>query len=223
MTVEAAIVLPLFIFCVIAVLSPLEWLDAHRKMQTEAEQVCEKMSLYAYMLGNQVEIADEEGNIIWNMEHREKIPFFHSLIKETTISVSAKRRGWIGLNGKLKSRNENFKINENEEEEEMVYVGMGMTRYHPYRDCHYLHNEYQEIPLEQAQLMKKDDGRRLSACASCAKKMNVGSIVYVTEYGRHYHSSKKCKAMVTYVRKVPLSKVSHLGECSACKKRGYGD
>lgn len=49
MTVEAALVLPLFLFFATALLAPLQWLDTQRKVQVTTEYFCEKLSQYAYI------------------------------------------------------------------------------------------------------------------------------------------------------------------------------
>ena len=46
-TVEAAIVLPLFVFLVFALLTPMQWLDTQRKIQAAAESHGETLSQYA--------------------------------------------------------------------------------------------------------------------------------------------------------------------------------
>lgn len=49
MTIEAALVLPLFLFFVLALLAPVQWLDTQRKVQMTTEYFCEKLSQYAYI------------------------------------------------------------------------------------------------------------------------------------------------------------------------------
>ena len=44
---EAAFVLPLFVFFVIVLLTPMQWLDTQRKIQTAAESYGETLSQYA--------------------------------------------------------------------------------------------------------------------------------------------------------------------------------
>ena len=36
-------------------------------------------------------------------------------------------------------------------DEEIVYVGAGMGRYHLFRDCHYISNEYQSVTQMEAE------------------------------------------------------------------------
>lgn len=220
MTVEAALALPLFMFFSMAILAPMQWMDTQRKAQTEAERFCEEASLYAYMAENVLDIVDLDECVTYEQEYEEEIPFFSGLVEGIEMKVAAKRRCWAGLNGKLKVIGSENGADAVDGAEEMVYVAANMSRYHKYRDCHYISNEYREMPIQQAMEFRTSDGRRMRACEVCGKKVQSGDMVYVTENGEHYHSSKDCWSMIAYVRKVPLSEVAYLGECSVCAKRG---
>lgn len=43
-----------------------------------------------------------------------------------------------------------------------------------------------------------------------------GAVVYITPYGERYHSNQECSALAAYVREVPKSQVEYLGPCSYC-------
>ena len=212
MTVEAAIVLPLFVFLAIALLMPMKALDTERKIRTTMEKNCCDLSLAAYMENE--ENTDEGGDIILGITYRERIPFFSVAVNGLKTEISVKRRQWIGLNGKLKS-NKNGSSGE-ENAKEMVYVGRNMGRYHKKRDCHYISNTYQTVSIAEATAMRDADGHRFTACSSCKGMIGKSGMVYVTPGGRHYHGSTDCSAMVSYVRKVPISEVLYLGVCSYC-------
>lgn len=220
MTLEAAMVLPIFLFSAIALLAPMRAMDTQRKLQTEMECSCEEMSLYLYGQENTetglLKQMDEQGNIEQKMIHVEKIPFFSRIAPEISIEIGSRRRGWIGIPGKLTVSSEKIYGLEDENAEEMVYVGKNMGRFHRNRKCHYISNEYQTISRKSAEKMRDSDGRLYTACSSCGKNGEQTEIVYVTSGGRHYHNRMDCQAMASYVRKVPISEVSHLGACSYC-------
>lgn len=251
MTVEAAIVLPLFVFFAAALLVPMRMLDTQRKLQTTVEMACEDLSFYMYLSENGVEsgnleekteivtdaaagvwlsgkladygkmvdvkrtqVPDENGDIVLEAVYREKIPFFSESIEEMSLEVSAKKRGWIGISGKLTVEQEG--ADGGESDVEMVYVGKSMGRYHKDRSCHYISNDYQTVSLEEAKSMRDAYGHRFTECASCGMEINADGTVYITAGGRKYHGTMDCGAMVSYVQKVPLSEVLHLGACSYC-------
>ena len=249
MTVEAALVLPLFVFFAMALLMPIKALDTERKIRTVMENYCGDLSLSVYMeqenenndfdlisdvlvwlqlqgklraFGDNVEInrvqtPDENGDIALEVTYHEFIPFFSGVTKGIKTELSVRRRGWTGIDGKLKSSKSNNGYGEFSEE--MVYVGKTMGRYHRDRNCHYISNSYQAVSVDEAKAMRDADGHRFTACETCEEFIGKSGTVYITPGGRHYHGSTDCSAMVSYVRKVPISEVLYLGACSYCGDR----
>ena len=209
MTVEAAVVLPLFMFLAIALLMPMRFLDTERKIKTTMEKIGEELSLTAYM-----EETTEDEEIFLEYTYRKEIPFFSVASGGIKTEIAVKRRGWIGFDGKIRGEKSDYGDEENSEE--MVYVGKGMGRYHIDRNCHYISNVYQAVSVDEAKKMKDADGHRFTACGTCKDTIGKSGTVYVTPGGRNYHGKTDCSAMVSYVRKVPISEVHYLGACSYC-------
>lgn len=164
------------------------------------------------------EVPDDAANICFELEYTEKVPFFPVPSGKIIMRAAVKRRSWIGLNGKLKENGENGE-NSGASEGEMVYVGANMGRYHWFRDCHYISNQYKSIPVNRAGSERNSFGKKYTACSSCARKGNSSGEVYITLSGEHYHTTPDCKAMISYVRLVPLKEVEYLGACSYCSRR----
>lgn len=134
------------------------------------------------------------------------------------MKAASRRRGWIGLEGKLTESGEHT-TEAGEGNGHAVYVGAGMGRYHLYRDCHYISNAYEAVSLNQAEKMTNQFGERYRPCSRCADSGHGDRTVYVTAGGGHYHFNRACSSMVSYVRKVDLEDVGHLGVCSYCASR----
>ena len=164
------------------------------------------------------EVPDSAADICFELEYAEKVPFFPVPSGKIIMHAAVKRRSWIGLNGKLKGNGEDGE-NNREPEDEMVYVGANMGRYHWFRDCHYISNQYKSIPSNQAGSERNSFGKKYTACSSCARKGSSSGQVYITSGGEHYHTTPDCKAMISYVRQVPLKEVEYLGSCSYCSRR----
>lgn len=164
------------------------------------------------------DLEDERGNICMEIQYREKIPFFSVLAGGVTMRAGAQRRPWTGLGGKIKGPS--GMDGRDQGGEEMVYVGANMGRYHLYRDCHYLSNQYETLSAGQIGTAKNASGRRYTACSRCVKGDLQAGQVYVTPEGEHYHADKSCSAMVSYVRCVPKKEVEYLGLCSYCARKG---
>ena len=161
-----------------------------------------------------IDVPDEKGNIVFEVQYQETMPIFSRTRNYLSLESAAKRRVWTGLDGKLTIKNESADSGENAEE--MVYVGENMGRYHRRKDCHYISNEYQAVSVSEAKQMYDPDGHRFRACSSCETEIDPNGTVYITAGGRHYHGTMDCTAMVSYVRRVALSEVLHLGACSYC-------
>jgi hypothetical protein len=164
------------------------------------------------------EVPDEKGNISFEILYFEKIPFFRILPGGIRMKAAAKRRAWLGLDGKLSEKGAGS-LEDGEEDGEVVYVGAGMGRYHRDRDCHYISNQYQTVSLNEAGRRKNAFGRQYTACSRCAGAASGGSEAFITPGGEHYHYSQNCSSMISYVRSVPLKEVEHLGACSYCSRR----
>lgn len=168
------------------------------------------------------QVPDEEGNICFELEYRERVPFFPVSDREITMNAAVKKRAWIGLSGKV-GKGTAAGWEDDDREEEIVYVGNNMSRFHWFLDCHYISNQYQSISSAQLKEEKNIFGRKYTACASCAKNGPTESTIYITSGGEHYHAVRDCPSMAAYVRTVPLKEVEHLGACSYCSRRKGGE
>lgn len=167
------------------------------------------------------QVPDETGNICFELEYKERIPFLPVLNREITMNAAVKKRAWIGLSGKLGGKTADRWENKSEEDV-TVYVGATMGRYHWFQDCHYISNQYQSISFARIKEEKNIFGRKYTACASCTKNGASDGSVYITSGGSHYHMIQDCPAMTAYVRAVPLKEVEYLGACSYCSRRKGG-
>lgn len=240
MTIEAALALPLVVFCSIALMMPMKWLDTERKVRMAAERFCEEVSLSVYeqegilsglllkgiaeqyadnVMITESSVSNTTGDVRYELRYRQSIPFFSNLTKGMNQTIGVQRRGWVGLDGKLKEKNSG---NEEDRQDEIVFVGSGMGRYHLYRDCHYISNTYRTIMVREAKNLITSHGNRVTACSVCAKNCGNEDMVYLTPEGKHYHTSTSCRSMSSYVKEVHLEEVRHLGVCSYCAGRNGG-
>lgn len=209
-SVEAACVLPMFIFFGLAILAPMKWLDTHRQMQAKAERLGETLSLSAYTMET-----EERETIHLEYYYKENIPFFLGNIRGIPMRVAVKRRRWIGLDGKLTSQ----MVHGEAFDREMVYVTPEGERYHPYRDCSYLQNLCKAVSAQELEHLRNNDGKIYYSCSQCVHNENIQDTVYITTWGIRYHNDRTCASMSNYFRKVPLAEVVEWGECSVCASR----
>lgn len=179
-----------------------------------------KVGQYAdHVTVKKADVYGENGEIEFAAEYQEEIPFFETVLGKQTETVAVKRRSWIGIPGKLKGDGTS-QDGDGDEQTEMVYVGAGIGRYHLFRDCHYISNEYMTVTRSEAE-NGKVPGEKRTPCAVCGKKGDGSETVYITTAGEHYHCNKNCRSMISYVREVPKDEAEHLGLCSYCvRKKG---
>lgn len=139
-----------------------------------------------------------------------KLPFSVFLLDSIHLSSRSFRRGWIGKepgSGTGGGR---------EGEVTMVYIGQGSVRYHMSSSCHYLSNEITSVSFDALDEYRNKNGSRYRSCSVCGKSTGSGQMVYILPSGESYHSRADCSSLISYVKKVPLSQVEHLGVCSYC-------
>ena len=163
------------------------------------------------------DVYGENGEIEFVVEYQEKIPFFEAVLRKQTEIAAVKRRSWIGIPGKLKGDG-SYRNGAGDGQTEMVYVGAGMGRYHLFRDCHYISNEYLTVTKSEAE-SDRIPGEKRTPCAICGKKGDGSETVYITASGEHYHYDKNCRSMMSYVREIPKAEAEHLGLCSYCARK----
>ena len=82
-----------------------------------------------------------------------------------------KRRSWIGIPGKLKGDGTS-QDGDGDEQTEMVYVGAGIGRYHLFRDCHYISNEYMTVTRSEAENGKVPGEKRTPVPSAGKREMD---------------------------------------------------
>ena len=102
--------------------------------------------------------------------------------------------------------------------ENMVYVTDTGLVYHKDRQCTYLDMSVRMVRCEQVEQMRNQSGGNYYPCESCRPKKNELDICYVTDYGTRYHGSLQCKKIQRNIYAVPLDETYGLGGCSKCVK-----
>lgn len=155
----------------------------------------------------------EEGEMIHLvLDYEIRLPFPVPGLPSLQRTAVCSRRAWVGLAGKTYDADGN----RTDDPDETVYIGKNSTRYHRSRECHYLSNQLKTVPLASMEDHRNQSGSRYSPCAVCGSQ--AGTYVYIMPSGKSYHSSAVCRAILAYVKAVPLSQVEHLGACSYCGK-----
>lgn len=243
LTLEAALVLPLFLFAGVILMTPFTLMDTHRQVQAVAERVSEKIGEAAYL----ARYGDSES--FWNTaaafaygEGAVRSRLRELPVKNVSLMRSSLLKDGETIDlvidyemplpfpvlrlGSVRQTVRSFRRawvgadgrwaqgEGKEEEEEIVYVGKGSTRYHKSSTCHYLHNDLTAVAEGEIGSARNRDGKRYSPCSRCQGSSAVS--VYIMPSGTHYHTTPSCSAITAYTRAVPKREVEYLGPCSYC-------
>ncbi|MCR5420914.1 MAG: pilus assembly protein [Lachnospiraceae bacterium] len=244
LTVEASLVIPIFLFTMFLILSVINLLRFHLNLQEAVHQEAKRLSVVAYEKWNFSEGTIKEAVL--------------SGIDNRVIKVAGVKNGRAGIDfseSKVNNR-ELIEINAayeaelpydffdlfdycfvakcvmhtyigyenglsertlNKEEEEYVYVTETGTVFHRDRECTYLRLSVKEVDRDKVNGLRNNSGHKYYPCKSCGKKM--GNTVYITSDGTCYHGSLSCKGLKRTVYCIPISQVGGRGPCSRCGKK----
>lgn len=120
----------------------------------------------------------------------------------------AQSRKWIG----------NISLEQGENpDEEWVYITPYGTVYHRDRMCRYLDLSIRAVYKQALGVLRNADRKIYRKCETCGV-MGQG-MVYVTDYGTHFHSSLSCGALKRTIYMVKLSQTGGRKPCSKCGTR----
>lgn len=104
---------------------------------------------------------------------------------------------------------------ERDRTEEMVYVTDTGMVYHKDRNCTYLDLSIQRVPIKEVPTLRNQGGGKYYACDKCKRKKG-SERVYITNMGDKYHKERGCSGLKRTVHTLPLSEAKGLGACSRC-------
>ncbi len=190
MTVEAALVLPLFLFAIGNLLSMILLFQTFSVQEARLHQTGRELSLLAY--GKE----DGEQDIRLLKVSTLKAPFRTAAFPTGIVANGCVMHKWIGY------ELEGNTVGGLEKREETVYITQSGTVYHRQRECRYLNPSIRILGEKEAQTIQNHAGGRYTACSICKK--SSGGAVYVTDFGSRYHSTVSCGGLKRTISSVPL-------------------
>lgn len=244
-TVEAALVLPLFLFAAVTVLSFCRILQVEWGIQTAMHEavrgaaftvgaqdsdladLATKGGVAAAVRGK---IAAEDVPLGFIKSNQLGITFLRSNVTDDEITLVADYAvkplvplpGYHGMllqNRAYARRFTGFVPGSAGEEETYVYVTPSGEAYHRDLNCAYLNPSIRCIGQADLSGERNADGGKYHACPLCKGK-GFGGALYVTNYGTVYHTRVSCPALKRTIKREKLSDVE--GRYHACPKCGGG-
>lgn len=215
MTVEAAIVVPIFLLVIFHLLSYFSILQDYMRRNMNMYQNSCIISSCAYVVEsdrirreaqeNETEvtegITDECTDIvdiyqIKNLYLPSQRQFF--------LAVRARTRKWTGYNN---ARGEEQAVN--------VYITDNREVYHTTLQCTHLSLSIEKIDAALLEDSHNSYGETYSPCGFCIDGTEIDEY-YITGMGDHYHQDPVCAGLVRRIRMVSLDEVGDLPPCSRC-------
>lgn len=202
MTIEAALVLPLFLFAVMNLMSFIEIYRLQGNWNMTLHQTVKELAA----VGGTADVTGEDECIDLIFPYKAE-PFFSVVGFSDFVMFSRMRtRAWTGYD--VESAN-------TEEEEELVYITEYGKVYHLTKSCSFLRLSIRAVNVNQVEKLRNADGSCFYICEECGDKCS--NIVFITSYGNRYHGTLQCRGLKRTIQEIPLSEA---GDRTACKKCG---
>lgn len=237
-TVETALILPLFFLAVCCLCYLLEVMSIQLTIRSALDEVGREAAVEAY--GKPFVFAGELEEKVVNHIGRERldksavsggsrgldlsktsISGKSKIIKmcaEYRIKLSIYTFGKLALSCREELCLKGWTGYEKEfgfqDKEDIVYVTETGMVYHRNSQCTYLDLSIRMVGKKDIAKLRNEDGEKYKACEKCGRKAGIN--VYITGQGNRYHKSIGCSGLKRKVYAIPLSEALGKGECSRC-------
>lgn len=226
LTLEAGILVPLFLFFCVTLTSLLEQYRTYTILTAAVQQVGTSLAVKDELaLAGQIEgeikaVMDSNGaknlkvknfnylsgKYSYDLEYREEPLMNLWGVEAGERTVSYGGHLWIG-----------YDVAWTDPRDEEIYVFVTPTGvvYHRSRNCTHLKLSVTGAAASELELLRNQEGERYRPCERCHAKPE--GMVYLTGEGNRYHSDISCSSLRRSVRSMPLSQAQLLyGACSRC-------
>lgn len=232
-TVEASLVMPLFIYATVAVMYMLQILMVKQDINTAGYNCVRTLTKYSYaykaltdsdkevtfltaygiMLSELgTDLLKEQGCIDVKVTYQVKNPFDIFGIGIVTVSQTFSGQGWLGD----KSVSADMGSSDNEC---LVYITTYGSVYHTSEECAYINLSVSQVSAKEISGRRNQSGSKYYPCEYCLADVNTPGEVYITDYGSRYHGYADCTAIRRTVIKIPVSKAAGRRICEKCRNR----
>ena len=201
LTVEAAIVIPLFFTVIICMASVMGIYTKTFEQMSELRESAE-----------QIASAGISGEELW-IDLTESVDFSPLFIPEGinmfNVWCGGSVRSWTG---RTEENNSNLLWTNTQ----YVYVTENGTVYHTSSSCTQIDLSIRQTGLDNIENLRNENGGKYHACEKCSGDLPENGTVFITSYGNRYHCSSSCSSLKRTVKMVEISKAKGLGKCERC-------
>ena len=210
LTVEAAVVLPLFLLGITMLLGVIDICRVKVESQAELTQQAKELSMYAY--GTPGLYENEYVDLFKTESYELPVQLFP--FGEIKIALRGRVHTWTG-----RSDSDDESAIGSGLDSEMVYVSERETVYHTDSSCTHLNLSIFQVEKSQLEELRNDSGGKYYPCEKCCGKNTDCSWYFVTEIGNVYHSSENCSSLKRSIKLVRKEEVSQLDWCERCEEK----
>lgn len=102
--------------------------------------------------------------------------------------------------------------------EDMVYVTETGMVYHKDSKCTYLDMSIRSVQMDHIEELRNQSGGKYYACEFCGDDKTDSRTRYITDYGTRYHTSLECRKIHRNIYAISIDEAYGLGGCSKCVK-----
>ena len=240
LTVEAAVVLPVFLFAVLTLLNLMEVCRMQGMLSVSLQNSAETLGTYGYVLPEEEDGAElllgtgacmlyAQNQLPEEAEASGNISLWKSRYENHMVKLQAEYKGKVGYlfflpevtvtcRGCVRAWvGDTVQERETGGGEEMVFVTEYGEVFHTSSSCRHLSVSISAVNLSRISSMRNESGERYHACEKCVGTGAAGELLYVTDTGNRYHNSLECGGLKRSVRLVKKSEVSGCPACSSCQ------
>lgn len=238
LTVEAALVLPIFLFAALSILYINQLLRDEEEVQWALTRTAREASVeYAvsdgkitinplYLTGKINRYLGEELSV--NMgksrfdetsdtmelvaEFSSSIPFPIIYSRSFRFAECLTTRAFTGVKTRLEE--------DAQEADTTVYVTKSGKVYHRSISCTYLTLHISQVKFQDLEYLRSESGGIYYACDGCCRGVvpGAGEDVFICNYGDRYHRYRTCSKIKRSIQEIKLSEAGSRLPCSKCGK-----
>ncbi len=198
LTLEASVVLPLYMFFFISLISILEMMQGTMERDFSLSRTAKSVALFS-PLDTMVDLMEP-----YSFEPRCNV---FGLPAQLSM-IRARAHPWTGY--KLGSGTGEEK---GSMEDPIVYVAENGNVYHLSRSCTHLDFKIRPADSKNIDNERNNGGGKYKRCEKCG---GGSGTVFITDEGDRYHASLSCSGLKRTVYEIPLSQVGDKRLCSRC-------
>lgn len=210
LTVEAAFSIPLFFLTVVSLVSLMGIYGEFCTKTVALQQSAEEFAILQTYI--------DQGSTVPVMRYdtvKVTLPFLPFDVAAGRLLAAASVLPWTGRSdySDLEAANSSGG--------QLYYLSDYQSVYHTSSCCSYLSLQITALSSDRLRSQTNHSGEHYGACDKCVGAGGVGSVVYVTENGEHYHNSPECSGLKRSVHLVEEEEIAGLHMCQRCSRREH--